>query len=87
MASNVLRSSLRIATRSIVRSSVGIKSSDAPSLTHSMAVFSKNEANNIERRIPGLAFFSSNDDSHNDFAPKRTVVDGDDEAIEMIKVR
>jgi len=33
-----------------------------------------------------VAFFSSGDDSHNDFAPKRAVVDGEDEALKMIAV-
>jgi hypothetical protein len=32
-----------------------------------------------------LRFFS--DGSHNDFAPKRTVVEGADEALKMIQVR
>jgi len=34
------------------------------------------------RRVPGVFFSSS---SHDDFAPKRKVVDGQDEALKLIK--
>jgi hypothetical protein len=37
----------------------------------------------VSRRVPG-AFFSSG--SHDDFAPKRKVVEGEDDALKLIKV-
>lgn len=42
----------------------------------------RSAVNVCQRRFP-VAFFSS--DSHDDFAPKRKVVEGEDEAIKIIK--
>lgn len=44
----------------------------------------RSAVNVCQRRFP-VAFFSS--DSHDDFAPKRKVVEGEDEAIKIIKVK
>ena len=39
----------------------------------------------MARRVPlGRAYFSS--DSHDDFAPQRKTVEGEDEALKIIKV-
>ena len=89
MASNSIRAILRTSTRNIsarfpVYTASGINPA-IPTVPFLLNKVKEPQSSKIGR--PGRAYFSSNDDSHSDFAPKRAVIDGTDEAVEMIKVR
>jgi hypothetical protein len=47
------------------------------------SAFSRSARTFTSRRVPGVYFSSG---SHDDFAPQRKAVDGEDEALKLIKV-
>lgn len=87
MASLAIRATLRSATRSVARSALINRAVATPVLTSLSSTGNFKTEEQFPVRSGGVAFFSSNDDSHSDFAPKRAVVEGEDEAIAMIRVR
>ena len=88
MASIVLRASIRNATRRIGQSSILKRAPVTISCLSNNLILMTNPIarNDIVDSRSCVASFSSNDDSHSDFAPKRAVIDAEEEAIEMIKV-